>query len=80
MSYEGVPTINASAIIVAEENVAITRIVVDSDAVLDVAIVVDNAMDLPLAGGHSEHALTMQRDANSWIENAAVLLECDAYV
>eukprot|EP00729_Bicosta_minor_P008806 gene8806-28885_t len=66
VSYSNAPTINASAIIVAEENVLVARLSVDGDAILDVTVVVNNPMDLPLAAAHSAHALTVQRAANSW--------------
>ena len=36
-------------------------------------------MDLPIEWRHNQTtALAMHRSANAWLDNAAVLLECDA--
>jgi len=72
------PTLNLSAIVVAEANVLLVRLSVDRPAVLGLTLAAGNTMDLPLSPGRTATALTLQRSANAWLDNAAVLLECDA--
>jgi hypothetical protein len=71
-------TLNLSSIVAAGQNVLLTRVTVDRPAVLSLTLGAQNSMDLPIAPGHTAAALTLKREANAWIDNAAVLLECDS--
>ena len=66
------------SVVAATENVLLTRLTVDRPALLELRLGAANPLDLPIAPGHTAAALTLQRDANAWLDNAAVLLECDA--
>lgn len=74
----GLPTLNLSSIVAAEDNVLLTRLTVTQPAVLELSLGVGNPMDLPTVPGHTAAALTLDRAANAWLDNSAVLLECDA--
>lgn len=77
-SAAGHPTLNVSSIVAAEQNVLLTRLTVDRPAVLELTLGVANPMDLPTKAKCSGTALTLDRAANAWLDNSAVLLECDA--
>ena len=72
------PTIHLSSIVAATSNVLLTRLTVDRPAVLELSLGAANPLDLPIKAGHTTAALTLHRAANAWLDNSAVLLECDA--
>ena len=64
---------------IANDNVLIAEITSDKGVDVNVTLATANMWDLPVSlSTHGTTTMTMERHANSWLNNAAVLTECDA--
>ena len=74
----GTANLTLSAVLLAEENVLVARMRVDKAVLMTISLGSGNLWDLPIRAGVQGTTLTLAREANAWLNNAAVLVECDS--
>ena len=72
--------VNVSAIIDRKEDIMVARLIPNSDLTVTLSLSATNRYGLPITASvdaDSGGLLMLDREANSWLDNAVVLSECD---